>query len=103
MTTILHLTVKKKWFDMIASGWKTEEYREMKPYWKKRLQIAGTHPPVFKNFDLVEITNGYGKNKPKLVIECRGILATWGKPAWGGDDRNLQYVIKLGAIISHTK
>ena len=29
MSKILHLTLKKKWFDMIASGEKKEEYREM--------------------------------------------------------------------------
>lgn len=33
----LTLSLKKKWFDMIASGEKTEEYREIKPYWEKRL------------------------------------------------------------------
>lgn len=33
----LHLTLKKKWFDMIASGEKKEEYREIKPYWSQRL------------------------------------------------------------------
>ena len=33
----LTLFLKKKWFDMIASGEKTEEYREIKPYWEKRL------------------------------------------------------------------
>lgn len=34
---ILHLTLTKQWFDMIESGEKTEEYREIKPYWIKRL------------------------------------------------------------------
>lgn len=34
---VLHLTLKKKWFDMILSGEKKEEYREIKPYWIKRL------------------------------------------------------------------
>lgn len=29
---IVPLTLKKKWFDMIASGEKLEEYREIKPY-----------------------------------------------------------------------
>jgi len=33
----LHLTLKKKWFDMIASGEKKEEYREIKDYWCRRL------------------------------------------------------------------
>ena len=30
------LTLKKQWFDMIVSGEKAEEYREIKPYWEKR-------------------------------------------------------------------
>lgn len=33
---ILFLSVKKKWFDMIASGEKKEEYREDKGYWRAR-------------------------------------------------------------------
>lgn len=33
----LDLVLRRKWFDMIASGEKTEEYREIKPYWIKRL------------------------------------------------------------------
>ena len=33
----LDLVLKKKWFDMIASGEKTEEYREIKPYWANRI------------------------------------------------------------------
>lgn len=33
----LKLVLKKKWFDMIDAGEKTEEYREIKPYWVKRL------------------------------------------------------------------
>lgn len=34
---ILHLTLKKKWFDMILSGEKYEEYRDIKYYWMNRL------------------------------------------------------------------
>ena len=34
---ILDLVLKHKWYDMIASGEKREEYREIKPYWFKRL------------------------------------------------------------------
>lgn len=34
---VLHLTLKKKWFDFIASGEKKEESREIKPYWDSRL------------------------------------------------------------------
>lgn len=34
---VLHLTIKKKWFDMISTGQKLEEYRDIKPHWIKRL------------------------------------------------------------------
>lgn len=34
---VLYLSVKKEWFDMIASGEKKEEYREMSTYWSSRL------------------------------------------------------------------
>ena len=34
---MLILPIKKKWFDMILSGEKKEEYREIKPYYDSRL------------------------------------------------------------------
>lgn len=34
---MLILPIKKKWFDMIVSGEKKEEYREIKPYYDSRL------------------------------------------------------------------
>jgi len=34
---LLHLTLKHKWFDQIKSGVKTIEYREIKPFWTKRI------------------------------------------------------------------
>lgn len=34
---VLDLVLKAKWYDMIAEGKKREEYREIKPYWCKRL------------------------------------------------------------------
>ena len=33
---MLILPIKKKWFDMILSGEKKEEYREIKPYYTSR-------------------------------------------------------------------
>ena len=34
---ILDLPLKKEWYNMIDSGIKTEEYRELKPFWANRL------------------------------------------------------------------
>jgi len=33
----LILNVKKQWFDLVKSGKKDKEYREIKPYWTSRL------------------------------------------------------------------
>lgn len=35
---MLILPIKRKWFEMIASGEKKEEYRELKPYYHTRLK-----------------------------------------------------------------
>lgn len=42
MNKVLHITLKKQWFDMIASGEKKEEYREIESYWLSRLIKAKT-------------------------------------------------------------
>lgn len=33
----LQLSLKTRWFEMTKSGLKTEDYREITPYWVKRL------------------------------------------------------------------
>lgn len=37
---MLVFPLKKEWYEKIRSGEKTVEYREVKPYWTKRLQRA---------------------------------------------------------------
>lgn len=110
---ILHLTLKKKWFDMIASGEKKEEYREIKPYWIKRLsrEVYTDGQPVniygrdsFNHFDFIEFKNGYSKGAPKFLIECKGIRIDKPFVCWYGNvnydiNNGEVYVIKLGNII----
>ena len=38
---VLDLPLKKEWYEMIESGIKIEEYREVKPYWCNRLLYGG--------------------------------------------------------------
>ena len=66
---ILHLTLKKKWFDLIASGEKTTEYRENKLYWQKRLFLDNGKS---KKFDIVCFKNGYG-NVPSIDVKIDSI------------------------------
>jgi len=92
---ILHLTLKKKWFDMIKSGLKPEEYREIKPYWTNRL--ISSDGITYNNFDIVRFKNGYG-DVPFFDIKCAGIYIGKGQPQWGAPDKDV-FIIKLGEII----
>jgi len=115
----LHLTLKKKWFDMIASGEKPEEYREIKKYWAVRLCGSsqyngndkgllpkdkstywnGFYPINFEKYDYVKFTNGYGKNAPTKVVEFKGIEIRTGNHEWGAEPGKEYFVIKLGNIL----
>lgn len=86
---VLTLSVKKEWFDKIVSGEKKEEYREIKPYWIKRLTtncevvydvVAETYcgKVLYRPYTHVLFINGYGKNRPRIEKEIMGI--TIGKP-----------------------
>lgn len=88
---VLHLTLKRRWFDMIASGVKREEYREMKPYWHKRL--AG------QRFDAVHFRNGYSADAPAMLVELRDIGSGLGVIEWGAPAAQPVYVLRLGAIL----
>ena len=55
---VLVLPIKRKWFDMIKSGEKKEEYREIKPYYDNRIGNAVTgmsfkhcHPDWIKQLE----------------------------------------------------
>jgi hypothetical protein len=101
---VLHLTLKKKWFDMIASGEKKEEYREMKPYWQKRLVKDGYwHSQRVKDFDIIRFRLGYAKNAPTMDFEFKGgYPSDYGVPEWGGKEHTSAriFVLKLGERIS---
>lgn len=86
----LYLNLKGCWYDMIESGEKKEEYREIKPFWTKRLKEGDS----FKQFKQVCFVYGYTKRK--MLIECKGIKVKTGNPKWGAVPDVEYYVIKLG-------
>lgn len=93
----LHLTLKKKWFDMVASGEKTEEYREIKSFWATR--IKDRHNKNFIKFDTVVFRNGYRSDSPIIELEHKGTLEGNGKEKWGAPKNERVFIIKLGKII----
>ena len=87
----LHLTLKKKWFDLIASGEKREGYREIKPYWNKRLT---------KSYDNIQFRNGYAKDSPVVIVELKEIWTGLGIVEWGAPEAERVYILRLGEILS---
>ena len=84
---MLTLPIKKKWFDMIASGEKKEEYREIKPYYDSRFQRFGE--PFVMRFRA-----GYSKESP--LMECVVIVNTrTGVEAWGAVPGVRYYVLSI--------
>ena len=89
---MLILPIKKKWFDMILSGEKKEEYREIKPYYTSRFR-------EIKMFDIITVIfrNGYKNDSPsiKCKVECsKGC----GKPNWGAEPNKEYYVLKILSV-----
>jgi hypothetical protein len=118
MAEVLYLTLKRKWFDMIASGEKLEEYREIKPYWVKRLcgpqfrdcdrtailVLDGIcKKDVFngKNYDFVTAKNGYATDAPRVEWFHKGIRIGKPNPAWceKGDENRVVFILEIGYLL----
>ena len=84
---MLTLPIKKIWFDMILSGEKKEEYRNITPYYTTRFyNIVGTDNKL-----TVKLQNGYSKNAPFIIINA-SLSIGCGKPEWGAEP-NIEYYI----------
>lgn len=110
----LDLVLKHKWYDMIASGTKREEYRDITPYWTQRIarrcsscQEKGAvkycltdcdglkyDQRLFSNFNLVRFHRAY--TSTTITFFVRDIVIDTGKPEWGAAPDKLYYVIRLG-------
>ena len=113
----LHLPLKAKWYQMIESLIKPEEYRAITAYWIVRLfrddgckisrQTANflasnieilkwwieSGKLVFKPFDFVKFSYGYTKRT--MTFEIESITIGKGKPEWGAPEEDV-FIIKLG-------
>lgn len=73
---------------MIACGEKREEYREMKPYWHKRL--------LNKEIKIICFKNGYSSNAPTMYFELKELMSGLGIIEWGAPENENVYILKLG-------
>lgn len=116
------LPIKKQWYDMILSGVKKEEYREIKPYYETRFQNlfgAITVEPtsifpesryeLLQGYDVPEeirkepvqeivFRNGYSGTSPSFVAKC-SIRIGCGNPEWGAEPGVEYYILEIKEII----
>lgn len=107
---MLTLPIKKKWFDMIKSGEKKEEYREIKPYYTRRFENSVLCLSNLSQEDMeylcikndynktdIILRNGYSNNSPS--IKCKvSISIGCGKPEWGAEPNKEYYVLKILSV-----
>lgn len=103
---VLTLPLKRKWYDMISSGEKREEYREVTEYWNKRLCVLliDNVDRYFriKHFDAVTFTLGYPKKADatrRMTFKIKDISVDYGKPEWGANEWKKYFVIRIGERI----
>ncbi len=97
---MLTLPIKKKWFDMIKSGEKKEEYREIKDYYRSRflnLCPNGIRADYYQPLGEIIFRNGYSKNSPSIKCICE-IAYDTGKSEWGAEPNKLYYVLKILSV-----
>lgn len=119
-STTLTLSLNRKWFDLIKSGEKTEEYRRFGRvpfgmhlpkaesqsvfYWNTRLvkhifpklEDDENYSIIQKDFDKLVFTLGYPKKSDtsrRLVFKNPRIRIGTGKPEWGAEPGELYFVI----------
>ena len=71
----LHLTIIEKWMDLIHKREKPLEYREVKDHWNSRLLDKHGKP---REYDQLHIVNGYGKDRPYLILKWNGFVIVQG-------------------------
>lgn len=116
---MLTLPIQRKWFDMILSGEKKEEYRDIKEYYETRFQnlfgaitiypssifsdrskyelLQGEAVPEEIRKDSVQeiiFRNGYSKNSKEIKARCRLRIGK-GRPEWGAEPDKQYYILEI--------
>ncbi len=124
METELKLVLKGKWYDLIESGIKTEEYREIKDYWCKRIKgfaypcpyslisdVEGERMCQMKaiicpsgikpKYTTVRFQRGY--TKKYMRYEILSMRVGKGNPEWGAPEDKPVFILTLGKRLPQTE
>lgn len=94
---VLPLVLKGKWYRMIESGEKREEYRDATDYWKRRFR-NWRHEYFGGKYAVVEFRLGYQRNAPRMAFISGGLFPYQTGclyPEWGEPEAP-HYAIALG-------
>jgi hypothetical protein len=107
---MLTLPIERKWFDMILQGIKTEEYREVKPYYTKRFKkwivSVPCHDLIIENeyraaadrggipYEGIVLRNGYSHLSGAILIRGR-LMIREGRQDWGAEPGKEYYVLTI--------
>ena len=107
---MLTLPIKRKWFDMILTGEKTEEYREVSGYYTARFRNLFWWPYIdnaivenkFRElaasggikYGNVILKTGYKWDAPAVLING-SLMIREGKPEWGAEPGREYYVLTI--------
>ena len=98
---MLILPIKKQWYDMILSGEKREEYREIKSYYSSRFKNIGlldeNNIPTGKA-KIIAFRNGYAESSSIFRAMCSLSIKT-GNTLWGAEKDKLYYVLNIEVLL----
>ncbi len=123
---ILKLVLTYKWYDMIESGKKKEEYRAIKPSivsllfdWKKSGLTRelftqkiiddghwGNVQQYYKGYNCIEFYRAYGKDRRRMILELNGLkvgipILEWSDGWENNSEWNKNaFVLQLGNLIA---
>lgn len=118
---VLDLVLKHKPYDLIESGVKKAEYREIKPYWCKRItglarccayslpssvkgemicQKSGTKCTSGNSIKYNAIRFRRGYTKQSMTFKLDSMRVGYGKPEWLAPEDELVFILNLGERIN---
>lgn len=125
----IHLNLHKKWFDMINSNQKKQEYRKISPYYcSKLLKVNDEVKPLkwwkdffefygdasskviqvninemvftFRQYETATFSNGYAKKRPLMIVAISAIEISTGFGDWGAMPNEKYFVLNLNEVQS---
>lgn len=106
---MLTLTIKRKWLEMIRSGEKKEEYRDIKSYYTVRFRNLMTYAPWREEHTIAAVRSatdkggipikailrgGYSALSPAIQVSGKLVIGE-GKPEWGAEPGKEYYIIRI--------